>query len=271
MHRNTNMRQSKTTPIPTRAESFAVSEHVKNTIIPVVQVIRNAEKNIPSWFDYYQRNHSIRIAFDFEMIKESVAKDSTLLEIGSSPLILTGALKTQGYKVTGLDIDPSRFGRAAQQLELEIVKCDVETENLPFADNSFEVVIFNEVFEHLRINPIHTFKEVGRVLRSGGLLFLSTPNGRSFANLSNLIMHDRGLDVTIYDAYIGIEEHGHMGHVREYTVTDVTEFLEKMGFDCMKVVYRGRYPTNLGQLFARSIPSLRPFFSVIAQKPTDSP
>jgi hypothetical protein len=31
--------------------------------------------------------------------------------------------------------------------------CDIETQKLSFADDSFDAVVFNELFEHLRINP----------------------------------------------------------------------------------------------------------------------
>lgn len=45
-----------------------------------------------------------------------------------------------------------------------------EEEPLPFADDAVDVVVFNEVFEHLRVNPIFTFREINRVLRPQGTL-----------------------------------------------------------------------------------------------------
>jgi SAM-dependent methyltransferase len=46
---------------------------------------------------------------------------------------------------------------------------------LPYADSSFDLVILSEVTEHL-LTEIPVLREVGRVLRDGGYLILSTPN-----------------------------------------------------------------------------------------------
>ncbi|NJN43942.1 MAG: hypothetical protein HC806_03910 [Anaerolineae bacterium] len=64
-----------------------------------------------------------------------------------------------------------------------------------------------------------------------------------------------------------------MGHVREYSVKEVCDFLEMIGFEIEKVIYRGRYkPKSIWKrMFTSSIlflvPKMRPYFSVIARKP----
>jgi 2-polyprenyl-3-methyl-5-hydroxy-6-metoxy-1,4-benzoquinol methylase len=50
-------------------------------------------------------------------------------------------------------------------------------ENLPFRDQVFELVFAGEVLEHLNM-PAQALNEWVRVLREGGRLGLSTPNGR---------------------------------------------------------------------------------------------
>lgn len=258
--------RSRQIKLATRGEPFSPTSAARAIVQRVVHQIRESTPDIPSWFHYYEKNHSDRIAFDVEIVERYIKKDEPIVEFGSSPLLLTGALAAVGYRVTGADIEPERFSEAARQQGLEIVKCDVENGVFPFKDEIFGAAIFNEVFEHLRINLIHTFSEVRRVVKPGGRLLLSTPNGRSYANLVNLLFHDRALDSGIYSAYEALSTVGHMGHVREYTVTDIVDFLEKMGFTCEEVVFRGRYPTNRGQLFVRLFPMLRPFFSVIARR-----
>lgn len=48
---------------------------------------------------------------------------------------------------------------------------------LPFPDDSFDVVLLNEVLEHVN-DERKALKELHRVLRSGGLLFVFSPNRR---------------------------------------------------------------------------------------------
>ena len=58
--------------------------------------------------------------------------------------------------------------------------------SLPFADESFDTVVMWEVLEHLqkRSEPL-ALREVARVLRPGGVLYLSTPHGSLRARLTD--------------------------------------------------------------------------------------
>jgi len=53
---------------------------------------------------------------------------------------------------------------------------------LPFADNFFDLVTSNMVFEHLR-DPRNQLKEVNRILKPGGTLIFHTPNVLSYSVL----------------------------------------------------------------------------------------
>jgi len=75
----------------------------------------------------------------------------------------TGAL-TQHYAaentVVGVDVDHAALERAAARLEIETVWADVE-EELPFADQTFDVVVAGEVLEHLA-DPVLAVEHVQR-------------------------------------------------------------------------------------------------------------
>ena len=80
--------------------------------------------------------------------------------------------------VVGLDISMPRLILAKKQLEdtgreaIVIWGC---AESLPFVDNSFHVVVGSDVIEHVK-EQVQVMREAKRVMVSGGLLFLATPN-----------------------------------------------------------------------------------------------
>lgn len=55
---------------------------------------------------------------------------------------------------------------------------DLDKPPLPFADDSFDLVVFSHVIEHLD-EPIPALRELVRVLRPGGLLYVECPSEKS--------------------------------------------------------------------------------------------
>jgi SAM-dependent methyltransferase len=224
---------------------------------------------LSAWHENYVANHRIRIAHDLDIINHEIPKSKSILEFGSIPLVLTTALKHCGYQVTGCDIRPARYASTIEAMGLTVVECNVETERLPFVDESFDAVVFNELFEHLRINPIFTLTEVLRIMRPDGILTLSTPNLRSLDGIRNFLFRDRAYSCAsgIYPEYRKLQTIGHMGHVREYTRTEVVEFLQAIGFAVTAVMYRGEYENRCKRALIALLPSLSPFVTYIARKP----
>jgi SAM-dependent methyltransferase len=181
---------------------------------------------------------------------------------------VTAALKDLGYEMSALDLAPERFAKAIEHLGLDIRTCDVETGPVPFDADTFDGIVFNELFEHLRINPIFTMQESHRVLRPGGRLLLSTPNLRSFRGIRNLLLRHQGhaASASIYQQYEKLENLGHMGHVREYTTIEVSDFLTRVGFRVEKIIFRGGHGRGVVGLAERFMPSMRPFFSLVVSK-----
>ena len=58
-----------------------------------------------------------------------------------------------------------------------------------------------------------------------------------------------------------------MGHVREYTTREVAEFLGHIGFRVELLIFRGGDGRGLSGAVQRLIPSLRPFFTIVASRP----
>jgi hypothetical protein len=62
-------------------------------------------------------------------------------------------------------------------------------ENLPFTDNSFDIFINMDVFEHIW-NPILAFKEIYRVLKDNGLCIMTFPIDSGFNNTEKPVLKD---------------------------------------------------------------------------------
>ena len=52
---------------------------------------------------------------------------------------------------------------------------NIETDEFPYPDATFDVVLFAELIEHLAINPVWALAEIHRVLTPDGRLILTTP------------------------------------------------------------------------------------------------
>lgn len=182
-----------------------------------------------------------RFLNDIKYIKK-YCKSGKILEIGSAPYHLTYTLSKLDYSVIGIDIDPSRFEKFIKEQNLNIIKHDIENDALPFKDNEFQFVIFNEIFEHLRIDPISTLKEINRILQPDGILMLTTPNLYSIQNIVSFL-RGRGFD-NPYKQFEQLHKIGHMGHVRLYSVKQVKEFLNNTGFDVVDTDRKSYLPLN---------------------------
>ncbi len=217
------------------------------------------DATLERWHARYRRNHRDRLASDLEMTLAAAADGAAVLEVGAAPYLLTQALSTVGVRTTALDIDPERYADTIARLDLDVRAGDVEAEPLPFPDDSFDIVLFNEVLEHLRIDPVGALREVRRVLRPNGRLFLSTPNLLSLRGVARFLLRGQAMAVgdTVYEEFAKLDELGHMGHVREYTFVETRTLLARVGLSPQRAHFRGamsRSERILGAVLPPSLP-----------------
>ncbi|MCH7884179.1 MAG: class I SAM-dependent methyltransferase [Planctomycetes bacterium] len=161
-----------------------------------------------------------------------------LLEIGCVPGHLTVLLAGLGYDITGVDIAPARVSELWRRHGIEICRVDIESEPLPFEDQAFSCVLFTEILEHLRMNPIHALREAARLLGSGGRLILSVPNITPIDRLGFLLGRDYQGDIIA--EFQKLERCGHMGHIRLYSINEVRRLLNHVGFFNVRCAREGR-------------------------------
>jgi SAM-dependent methyltransferase len=100
-----------------------------------------------------------------------------VLNVGSGPFLELGDLPDTGARFSLVDIDPRAIAVARDLHGARLVRTDVIAPGapLPYDDASFDLVVSMDVVEHVR-TPEPWCREIVRVLRPGGALFLTTPN-----------------------------------------------------------------------------------------------
>ncbi|MDQ6921229.1 MAG: class I SAM-dependent methyltransferase [Candidatus Dormibacteraeota bacterium] len=120
-----------------------------------------------------------------------------------------------------------RFVSALQELRVELRTADLAREELPWEEGSFDVVLFCDVIEHMEPTVVPTVVErLGRLLKPGGRLVISSPNLPAFCRLASLAF-GRG---AIQAAAVPLEyAGGTYGHIRLYGRVDVEELMSETG------------------------------------------
>ncbi|MEM2293535.1 MAG: class I SAM-dependent methyltransferase [Nitrososphaerota archaeon] len=188
-------------------------------------------------------------ALESVLLSIKLPSSSRLLDIGCSTGDLTVhiANKLGITQIFGVDIDKEALSKArAKGITAYLV--DVSREELPFAENSFEVCVMLNVIEHIE-NPDHVIREAYRVLKRGGFLILTTPNLTSWYNRVLILLGKPilGIDLSAKWRYIyplGIEQ-VISGHRRLYTLDSLKGILSFYGF---KIVKSKGYP----QVFSKT-------------------
>jgi len=94
---------------------------------------------------------------------------SKVLDIGCGKGLIAKNLGKYCKEIISVDVKDKRLDKEGYKFEL------VKDEKLPFKDNSFDIVISNQVIEHVNDQNIH-INEIYRVLKNGGICYLATPN-----------------------------------------------------------------------------------------------
>jgi ubiquinone/menaquinone biosynthesis C-methylase UbiE len=95
-----------------------------------------------------------------------------ILDVGCGIGTYVSKLRELSDRVYGVDIEAGRVRRGAQSLPGLAVAA---AEHLPFRDGTFDVVLLNEVIEHVR-DDASTLREACRVTAPGGRIVIYAPN-----------------------------------------------------------------------------------------------
>lgn len=141
-------------------------EEDKERVVVPPNMLRHSRENSDARYEAARKS----------LVARGVAPGATILDIGCG--ISAQAAMFRGFRYVGADLDRLRLVRAKSsnswaEYAVQDITC------LGWRTGSFEAVLCLEVIEH--VPPTQRkglMRELFRVLRPGGVLALSTPNGR---------------------------------------------------------------------------------------------
>jgi 2-polyprenyl-3-methyl-5-hydroxy-6-metoxy-1,4-benzoquinol methylase len=98
------------------------------------------------------------------------------LEIGMNPGLCTELLVRAGYTVSGTDLFPEHRAELWQRLGVDARRWNIDNQECPYSLESFDLIFFSEVIEHLANPPVDALADIGSRLVPGGYLIITTPN-----------------------------------------------------------------------------------------------
>ena len=201
--------------------------------------------------------HYESILLDFNELFSTTGTPAKVLEISSFLGVVDIALAKMGFDV--YTYDRAEFQDNPQLKKLYsaynvhpsagTIK-DIGKTGLPYPDNYFDAVIFSEVIEHLNINPLPVLQEINRILKPGGIVYITTPNQVNLLNRITM-MQGGSLRNSIRTSVTQIDQSQPTIcgiHWREYTVKELVELLETTGFGIKKYSFSNTTKKNTSLL-----------------------
>jgi SAM-dependent methyltransferase len=225
--------------------------------------------------------HIPRYAFLLEVVDPYLAgpEPKVVLDVGLS--VFTNILRKRyvhrvdTLDLIGADSPPRGFTPRASETERHYVfdLNELERGTTPAEIESYDVVFFCEVLEHLHISPRHVFPFLEKVLKPGGILVVQTPNAVTISNRVKLLAGRNPFGL------IG-EDPSNPSHFREYTLNELRSFGAEVGLRVSSATHHAyfdvRYrhgipPNSLEALLWRVVhrlapPSWRPGMTVVFER-----
>lgn len=221
----------------------------------------------------------IRTVRDIDNLYKSSRADRKVLEIGSFLGPVSISLKKIGYDVYALDIPEFYQSVSLRSLykenDIPFIGLNLRKHQLPYESDFFDAIIICEVIEHLNFNPLPVLKEMNRILKKDGHIYIGMPNQSHIVKRIKLLI-GKSIHNSIDDFFKQLDRNDNMIvglHWREYTLNETIQMIEKMGFETIQKYYfmdkrntKINIVKTLLKTLVYAIPSFRPYQVVIGKK-----
>jgi SAM-dependent methyltransferase len=153
-------------------------------------------------------------------------KNNRLLDVGCGAGNLLAAARKNGWNGQGLDVSTSAV-KHVRDLGFEVYEGELQAAAYP--SQHFDVVTAAELLEHL-IDPQPLLQEVARILRPGGLFWITTPHARGLS----------GRMLGLKWRCIWPPE-----HLQLFSIRGLTKLLRDAGFSQLRIDTTGGNPIEI--------------------------
>jgi len=175
---------------------------------------------------------------NFQLLPELVPlKGKRVLDAGCGDGGLARVMAEHGAHVTGIDTSPRQLTKArATPPVLDETYLDAVAQEMPFADASFDLVVFANSLHHVPVpDQPKALSEAARVLMAGGILYVSEPiaDGGYF-QITRLIDDETFVRAKALEALRDAERWGlkqidEIEHINPVRHKDFASFRDRMG------------------------------------------
>lgn len=162
------------------------------------------------WGEFVSRGKGAKRRRD---ITVSLVEGDLLLEIGCAEGFMTDKLTEKVPHVIASDISLSYLQRAKGKAPCaNFARLDIH--NLPFGNNTFDCIVCTEVLEHT-LSPFRALNEMHRVLRPGGSLVISVPNGMTLPRVFIHMFRRKDSMLSFTNAHLNFYDTGSLLQILE--------------------------------------------------------
>ena len=116
----------------------------------------------------------------YRALSQHVHKQQEILDVGCALGGFLDYLQQRGFtRLAGVDMAEVYVEQARVKNQYRVKLGNAES--LPYRDQEFDVLVMEQVLEHL-INPVKAFQEARRVLKKGGIFCLGVPDASRYAD-----------------------------------------------------------------------------------------
>ena len=128
-------------------------------------------------------------------------------------------------------------------------QADIEKEQLPFVDNYFDIIISNQVLEHIK-DIFFVLHEMARTLKTNGHMIIGVPNVASLHNRLLMLLGRHPTQAKSYSA-----------HIRTFSYHDTKKLIEMAGGGAFSITqFSGSqfypFPSPLARRLATTFPQM---------------
>ena len=156
-------------------------------------------------------------------------RNGDVLEIGAGAgdTLLYAKEKEFAKNIYGVELCNIENSNQTNSIFSNFIIGNIETLELPFDKNSFDVIICGDVLEHL-VDPYKVLKVLKTYLKEDGVMVASIPNIREFKTMKKIF----------FDGDFKYEDSGILDrtHLRFFTKKNIIDLFKNEGFDILKVV-----------------------------------